>query len=682
MNALGFAILIFVIVIIAVVAAIILFRNFFSARSALKVKRSFRLKGDPAGRPIKQKPQTRAGDSNRTASKSRINLFSLAAAAVFGILAVRVWALQILGGSQYSSQAESNMTSTSSIQARRGRILDRNGVELATNRVSRTVVGDSTVVDNRRVVHRLSLALGLPAEAIRSSLMDETSGTQSDKVIASDVSMRSVAYIEENPTIFPGVSVETRSVRVYSYGTVAAHILGYIGSISEDELNEDADGTNYESGDTVGKSGVEAAYERVLQGTKGTRTYRVDSSGNYLGVVDEIDPDPGNDIRLTIDINAQQVAEEALSDGLESARNRGYSNAYCGAIVALDIKTGGILAMASAPSFDPNDFVGGISQDLWSSLIDEDAGYPLTNRAIAGQYPAASTYKAFTGMAGLTYGLIDSTTQYNCEGTWTGFGETYSQNCWQTSGHGYLDIYHAISVSCDVYFYEVARSFWNSDDQALSDYLETWGFGSRTGIDIAGEMAGRVPDEEWKAEYYWEIPESAQWLPGDISNMIIGQGDVLVTPIQMAVAYAGVASGTLLKPHLLYSVQNSEGQAVIEETVEESDFHPEASETNLQIIRDGLRLVVTEGGASSVFSGFPVAIAAKSGTGETGSSERDDYAWFCAYGPVDDPQYCCACILEQGGGGTASAGPPVRRLLAQLFGIEEETVSVAETGDR
>ncbi len=685
MSAIAFAIIVFVVVFTTVIVAIVSARSFISSKTPVRVNRSIKRKDEPS-RPKHQHQASRAGDSSRTISKSRINIIGILAAAVLGIISVRVWALQILNGSSYLSQATSNMTSETSVPARRGRILDRNGKELVTSRVSRTVVGDTTVIDSRKLVHRLSLVLGIPEQAVRARLNDQTSGATTDKVIASDVSMRAISYIMENSALFPGVSVETRFTRSYPYGTVAAHLLGYVGTISEEELAAETEGIIYESGDSVGKSGVEAAYESVLQGTKGARIYQVDASGNILGLLEEVDPDPGDDVKLTIDIDVQQVAEEALVDGLQSARSSGYTNAYCGAIVVVDIKTGGIIAMSSAPSFDPNDFVDGISTDLWESLTNEESNYPMNNRAIAGQYPAASTFKAFTGMAGLTYGLVDSTTSFYCSGTWTGFGESYSQNCWDTTGHSYVDIYSAIAQSCDVYFYEVASDFWYlGEDQrdVMPEYLKTWGFGTATGIDLGGEMSGRIPDSEWKAEYFWETPEDAQWLPGDLTNMSIGQGDVLVTPLQIAVGYAGVATGTMYKPHVLYAVLNESGQEVIGEKISLSDFSPEASETNLQIMRDALRQAVVSGGVSEVFEGFSVEVAAKSGTGETGSSERDDYAWFVAFGPIDDPQYCCACVMEQGGGGASSAGPPVRKVMAQLFGLEDDqAVSVSNTGER
>ena len=686
MTALVFAIILGIAVFAIVVVGILFIMRARSSSDRMTVRRSFRRKDEAKHGPKAPRSQVSAEDSQRSIARRRTNFFGVLVVAVLGVLAIKNWSLQVLGNSQYAEQARSNMTATASIAARRGRVLDRKGRELITNRVSRTVVADSTVLSNRKVVHRLSLTLGIPKQAIRARLMDATSGAQSDRVVASDVSMRNISYISENPTVFPGVSVETRTQRLYPYGTLAAHLLGYAGTISEDELSNQPEGTVYESGDIVGKAGAEAAFETVLQGTKGSKTYRVNSDGVAMEMLGEVAPDPGNDIRLTIDLDTQAAAEKALLDGFAIAVGTGHPNGTRGAIVAMDVKTGGILAMASGPTYDPNSFVGGISQDLWAQLNSETSGYPMTNRAIAGLYPAASTYKAFTGLAGLTYGLENDKTKYDCQGTWTGFGDEYPKKCWDLNGHGELDIYHAIADSCDVYFYEVAREFYRRQDQypeALQDYLRSWGFGSLTGIEIGGEMAGRVPDAKWKQEYFWETPEAAQWVPGDLANMVIGQGDVLITPLQLVTAYSGIASGRLLKPHVLYEVMNKDGQVVIPEKVKPSDFSPEVSPTNLKIMRDALRLAVTDGGVSAVFSGFPVNMAAKSGTGETGSEQRDDYAWFVAYGPFEDPKYCCACVIEQGGGGSAIAGPPVREVMSQLFGVGEDyAVSVAETGER
>lgn len=686
MSAMGFAIIIFIVVFAIVIVGAVVFLRFYRAKGPLKVDRSLSVPGGETKKSPREPKQQSSGDAQRSLSTRRLNIFSAVVAAVLGVLGIKAWSLQVIGGSEYASEAEGNMTAKVSVPANRGRILDRKGRELVTNRASRTVVCDSSVIDNRKVVQRLSLVLGLPKAAIRARLMDETSGAQSDRIVATDVSMRAVSYIEENPTVFPGVSVETRTLRYYPYGALACHMLGYSGTISEEELAAETEGIVYESGDIVGKTGVEAAYERVLQGTRGERTYRVNSNGDPIAIIDEIEANPGNDIKITIDLDVQQAADAALQEAFINAQDRGKKNAKRGSIVVLDIKTGGVIASASAPTFNPNDFVGGISNDLWTSLNSEESGYPMTNRTLAGQYPAASTYKAFTGLAGLTYNLVDNKIKYDCKGTWTGMGDRYPKKCWLLTGHGELDIYYAIAHSCDVYFYEIASSLWSireSQPDALQEYLRSWGFGSVTGIDIGGEGEGRVPDEEWKVAYFWETPEDAQWVPGDLANMIIGQGDVLVTPMQMAVGYSGIASGTMFAPHLLYQVLNRDGQVVIPETVTPSAFTPQFTDENIKIIRDALRLVVTEGGATSVFEGFPINMAGKSGTGETGSEERDDYAWFIAYGPIEDPQYCCVCVIEQGGGGTAIAGPPVRRVMASVFGVDEDGIVYAEdTGER
>ena len=683
MTATVIAIITFIVVFAIIVVGVAVFLRLYRKREPVKVDRDFAATG-PGQRRIVADPHAQggAGNAQRSMAGRRINAFSVITAAVLGVLAIKAWSLQILSGSQYASEAEGNMTAVATLPANRGRILDRKGRELVSNRASRTVVGKADVINDRRLVQRLAVVLGVPSAAVRARLMDETSGAQSDRVIASDVSMRAVSYIEENPTVFPGVSVETRARRVYPYGALACHVLGYSGAISEEELAEEHEGFTYESGDIVGKSGVEAAYERVLQGTKGQRTFKVNSSGETIALLDEIDPDPGNDVKLTIDLDVQRTAELALEAGMSHARGSGKTKAFCGAIVALDVKTGAVLASASAPTFNPNDFIGGISSDLWETLNGKDSNYPMTNRVLAGQYPAASTFKAFTGLASLSYGVVDNETKANCQGTWYGMGREYPKKCWLLSGHGELDIYEAIAQSCDVYFYEAAKKFYEMDDEhpdALQEYLKQWGFGAPTGIDLGGEASGRVPDAAWKAEAFRETPEDARWVPGDLANMVIGQGDILVTPLQIAAGYAGIATGKLLKPHVLYQVLNKDGQVVVDETIREADQQPEYTEENIQTIRDALHLVsIGNGGASSVFAGFPINVAAKSGTGETGSEERDDYAWFAAYAPLEDPQYCCACVVEQGGGGTATAGPPVRAVLAKLLGLEEDTIVVAQ----
>ncbi|MCR5846388.1 MAG: penicillin-binding protein 2 [bacterium] len=686
MSPLILAIIIFVVVFALVLVGVIFFVRTRSTGGDLVVKQSLRRKDEIKKTGKEPKQAFGAEDTHNSISRNRTLIFGGISLAALAVLMGKSWALQILSGSEYSALSKENMTATANLPATRGRILDRNGVELVKNQISRTVVADDTVLENPNLVHRLSLVLGIPKEAIRARLMDETGGVQSSKAIASDVSMRAISFISENPAVFPGISIESRFNRIYPNGSLAAHVLGYSGTISEEELKSKVDGMNYASGDVVGKSGAEQAFERLLQGNKGTRTYKVDSDGKTIATLDEIPSDPGNDVKLTINYKTQKAAEKALAEGLEDCRKRRFKNAYCGAVVAMDVHTGAILAMASAPTFNPNNFIGGISSEDWEKLNSAKSNYPMNNRAISGVYPAASTFKAFTGLAGLTHKMVDKKTEFECKGTWVGMGRKYPKKCWLLTGHGDLAIVDAISNSCDVYFYEIAKCFYEiEDDQptALQDYLRSWGFGAKTGIELAGESEGRIPTKEWKEEYFKDNPESSIWLGGDLTNLIIGQGDVLITPLQLACAYSGIATGKIPKPHIRGDVLNKDGQVVLPETFETSDLSPVFSEEDIQTIREGLRAAVTTGGVAKAFQGFGAKIAAKSGTGETGSEKRDDYAWIAAYGPYDNPKYCVTCVIEQGGGGTSSAGPIARKVLAQLLGLDgDKTVYVEESDER
>lgn len=619
-------------------------------------------------------PQT----GRETGGGRRMFLFGGAIGAVFGVLAAKLWSLQLLNRSYYESLAEQNFTASVSTVAPRGRILDRNGVELVRNRASLTLLGSSELADDRNLVHRLSLLTGIPKTALRRRLLDESGGAQADRIIASDVSLRAISYLSEHPTLFSGVSVESRTVREYPFGSIAAHVLGYTGTISESELAANDSSIDYQSDDVVGKSGVEAAYESVLQGIRGTKTYKVDSSGSREALLGEVPSQSGDDVVITIDAEAQKAAEWALSEAFASCARSQHPNATAGAVVAIDVTNGEVLVMASAPTFSPGQFVNGISSDVWESMTSEDSGYPFTNRAIAGQYPAASTFKTFTGLAGLQYGIIDTSTVVDCTGVWTGFGDAYPQKCWQKTGHGNVDLETAYSVSCDIYFYEVAKGFYqrrDEDETMLQEYLMTWGFGSKTGIDISGEAAGRIPTPAWKLEYNWDNPEAGQWYPGDYSNLIIGQGDVLVTPLQEAVAFGAVATGKSHVPHLLKEVRNSAGQNAILGKDKLSETQPEYTEGNIDIVRADLRNANVN---SAAFQDTVLQAAGKSGTGETGREDKDDYGWYTGYAPYDDPKYCVSCCIEQAGGGTAFCGPVVRYVLAKLLGISEEKIDLVE----
>lgn len=601
-----------------------------------------------------------------------------------GALFVKLWSMQVISGKDYTAKAEENRITEYTTVAPRGRIFDRNGVELVGNRSSFAVLISADEQSNKKVIRRLSNVLGIPRETVAAKAVDSSSGAQADRLIALDVDDRAVAFISEKPTAFPGVKVEARTVRTYPQGTMAAHVLGYAGTISQDELSKQDGSHTYESGDTVGKDGAEQAFESYLQGDRGVKRVEINAAGEVVGTVDSVDPVRGNDVRLTIDSKVQKVAEDALKNAFSDASRAGYRNASAGAIVCLDATNGEVIAMASAPTYDPAEFVDGVSSDTWERLTDENSDYPLSNRCIAGLYPAASTFKGFTGLAGLENKFASTSKIWDCKGTWTGFGKAWPQKCWNLNGHGHIGFHHGIVESCDVVFYEIGKQFYNikGSDTVLQEYLQDWGFGSVTGIELSGEQEGRVPTPEWKKAYNRDAPESQAWQPGDMTNLIIGQGDLLVTPLQIACGYAGLATGTVPKPVLLHSVMAEDGKTVVVDGSRfyGSNFHPKFKKKNLEIMRSGFEGVVSEGSVKGVFSGMGVKSAGKTGTGEVAG--KDNYAWYVGYAPAKNPKYVCACIIEEGGAGATSAAPAVRSVLAKALGKSSKHVSGHSTHER
>ena len=572
------------------------------------------------------------------------------AAAVFGSLTAKLWSMQVLQSAQYANQAEENLYTTVYTPAPRGIIYDADGVALVKNRSTLTVLASAEVADNHDVILRLSALLGIPYEVVRQRILDTSSGAQNNRVVADDVSLRNIAFISEHPDAFPGVTCEERSTRTYPYGALAAHVLGYTGTVSEEELANVSEGRTVEFGDMVGKSGVEQSYDDILAGDHGTRTLLTDADGNVQQVISETEPVRGNDIYLTIRAPIQQVADNALRNCIAPGGLLGGGRGTGGAIVCMDCSNGEVVAMSSFPSFSPESFIGGITQDMWDSFNTEESRYPLMNRAVAGTYPAASTFKAFVSSAALAYDIANKKSKYNCTGTWTGFGPDYPQDCWLLSGHGEMDIVNGIANSCDVVFYEIGKAFYEKADKLGSDcmqnYICTFGFGAATGIDLFGEAVGRIPTPEWKQEYFKDVPEEAQWMGGDMSNMSIGQGYVLVTPLQMCCGYCGVATGSIYKPHLLKEVRNSAGETVVSPEPEVI-YQPEMREDDVKLVREGLEKVIEVNQYTYKYFGeIGCTVAGKTGTAEVAG--QADYTWFACYAPAEDPKYVVSCVCEQG----------------------------------
>lgn len=607
----------------------------------------------------------------------RIRLLGAAIAALFGMLFARLFSMQVVSGQAYSDRAERNRTTEVSIPAVRGRILDRNGTVLVDNRPSTALVAERSVADDTRTVRRLSNVLGMPEVAVRRSIQSTAEGAQSLRTVTIDVPDSAAAYIAEHPAQFPGVRLEARSVRSYPYGSTACHLLGYTGTITQDELDafaaDEGNLVSYQSGDTVGKSGVELQYEGVLQGVRGVRTVHVDASGDVTGVVSEVASEPGSDVRLSIDLSVQQAAERAIQAGMEAGRYLGYKPTG-GACVCMNCKTGEVLAMASYPDYSPASFIGGISSDDWARLVAAEANSPLLNRVIDGQYPSASTIKPLTTCAALENGVASFDSGYRCTGWWTGLGDAYGKWCWNHSGHGWLSLREGLVYSCDTVFYEIAKSFYYSDNPyGIQEMYRRWGLGSRTGVDLPGEYSGRVPDGEWKWDWYtWAADSDRQWQPGDTANIAIGQGDLLVTPMQMAYVYCGLANGGVeMRPRLMLDVLSAETHDVLASSEERVASSVAVDQSYLSFVKDAMGGVVYENTTYEYFDGLPVAVFGKSGTGEAGDDEDNTHAWFVAGAPYDDPTYVVCALVEHGGGGSTVASHVCREVLGQIYGVED-----------
>ena len=381
------------------------------------------------------RPRASEGEGNTpgVAMKGRFQILTAGVSAVFAAVAAKLWSMQMVSSDYYEGLSQDNQTRTVTTPAPRGRILDRNGVELVTNRPSLVVGVYRDFADDAVAVRHLANVLGIPYTAALRNIQDYSQSAQSLHTVASDVRLSTVAHIQEHATEFPDVHVYERTERVYPYGTLACHVLGYTGTITSDQLaaqdereengETSANDIEYQSGDIVGQAGVETRYESLLQGIRGEQTVKVDASGNVTAEAGAVPPRAGSDVKLTIDLQIQQACEEGLKRAMEKGQASGYK-ANAGACICMDCTNGEILGMASAPSFDPSVFIGGVSSDDWSKLNSDDGGRPMINRCVSGQYMSASTIKPFSSLAALEYGVYTSSQTSNCPGWWTGLGDS------------------------------------------------------------------------------------------------------------------------------------------------------------------------------------------------------------------------------------------------------------------
>ena len=632
------------------------------------------------------RPRASEGEGSTQGIKSngRFQRLTAGVGAVFAAFIAKLWSMQMVSSDHYDKLAEQNQTRTVTTPAPRGRILDRNGEPIVDNRASLAVVAYRDLAENPVVVRHLANVLGMPYMAVLRNIQDNTEGAQSPHTIATDVRRSTVAYIEEHIDAFPGVSIAERTERSYPHGTLACHLVGYTGTVTQEQLDAQKDLSDeeragkimYQSGDVVGQSGVESYYENLLQGIRGEQTVKVDANGNVTGQAGAVPAEPGSDIKLTIDLKIQRACEDGLKTSFEVAERTGYEPSG-GACVCIDCTNGEVLGMASAPSFDPSVFVGGVSSDAWTQLNDDKGGHPLLNRVIGGQYMSASTIKPFTSLAGMEYGVYTADMSSNCTGWWTGLGEGWGKKCWLHTGHGMRNLETGIRDSCDVVFYDLGKNFFydKNHPEGLQEMYRRWGLGSMTGIDLPSEESGRIPDAAWKESYFKDLnAEQRAWNAGDMTNIAIGQGDILVTPLQMATAYCGLAMGGVeWTPHVLLSAvaRDGEGDSYIYEKRERLTAEIKTPGVMDVVYRGVHTMIYDESPVTAAhFTNLPVQVAGKSGTGE--KNNEDPYGWFIAYAPFEEPKYVVCAMLERGGYGSTCAMPAVRTVLGAIYDAPDD----------
>jgi penicillin-binding protein 2 len=604
----------------------------------------------------------------------------------FAALTTRLWFLQVLAAERYRADAQDNRVRLIPIPAPRGQILDRNGEPLVTNRPSTVLLVDRREVRNEEaLLARLSDLLQVPVRELAARFHDPDYLEYQPVPIWDDVPQSVAFYIGERRDEFLGVTAETVGIRDYVHGTLAPHVLGYLGEISPGEL-KDPSFADHLPGQKVGRGGIEQQYERFLRGEDGWLKLEVDSSGKVLQVLGRQEPTPGHDVVTALDWKIQDLAEETVEQAVKAARvsvatDFGYVKATAGAVVVLEPDTGHVLAMASYPTYDARLFQEGITEREYRSLTSEAKNAPLINRAIAGPYPPASTFKPFIAAAALKAGHASLNGSYPCPPTFQVPGdETTVFHNWTSVNYGYVSLSRALAISCDTVFYDFGLDFYvdrDSRGDLMQQHLRRWGFGRLTGIDIPGELPGRVPDQRWKEAVHEEAPAlypQPLWLPGDNINMSIGQGDMLVTPLQLANAYAAIGNGgTLYRPLVGMEIRRPDG-TLVREVEPEVIGRVAARKETLGFLRTALAGVVQgEGTASSAFLGFPLSeypVAAKTGTAEVMVDGREAlHSWFAALAPAHDPEYAVVAVVEEGGHGSEVAAPIVRRVLEGLLDL-------------
>lgn len=623
----------------------------------------------------------------------RVGVLGAVAVAVFAVLFLRLWALQVLSGDRYLAAAQQNQVRTLRVEAPRGAIVDRNGRPIVTN-VPGTAVqlwpADMPEEGRYRMVRELAQLLQVPLSDITKAIEARKGDPLTPITVKTAVSEERVAYLKEHRSEFPGVEVAGTYLRYYEQKTLAAQILGYVREIDGHELARKNPVDGYRAGDKIGKAGVEAAFDTYLRGTPGTAQIRVDSLGRPQSAIQDQDfPTPGYDVRLTLDVGLQRAAEQALPYGIALAIGNKNWYADGGAIVALDPTDGAILALASNPTYRPSIFTGRTDPKKIEALAEPDANRPEFNRATAGLYAPGSTFKPVTALAAIEEGLISPYESIQCTPeVFYGKDRQRFKN-WNPNVNEPMNLPKALAASCDTYFYEIGNEFYElppSRGQPLQKWARSFGFGATSLRDLGGEERGLVPTIPWKRRHYQSAIDKL-WTQGDSVQLAIGQKDLLATPLQMTRFYALLANGgKLVTPYLVTDVEQpgtgGRPPVVRRRFAPVPPKQTDVSQAALDAVDEGLRAATSSsyGTSVGVFGSFPVRIAGKTGTSEKWNSELDRYvdqSWWCGYGPQwgsKGPIALCV-VIENGGFGGEAAAPAALRVLEQHYGVEASVVA-------
>jgi penicillin-binding protein 2 len=654
---------------------------------------AYRERRSPSERFLPPDPRVREPYRLTPALALRVGALGAVALIVFAVLFLRLWSLQVLSGDEYLNAAQNNQLRLVDVEAPRGPIVDRHGRTVVSNVGAISVrlwVGDLPKEGRYDLIRRLAQVVNVSPQELAREVDEGRSDPLTPITVKTSVGQAQRDYLFEHRAEFPGIEIAPVFLRDYEYSTLAAHVLGHVGEISPEELKRlRKDG--YRGGDRIGKAGIEAAYDTYLRGKDGLAQIRVDSLGNQVSDLElRREKTPGYALRLTLDIRLQRAAEEALQHGINLAHQNDNWAANGGAIVAMDPRDGGILALASAPTFKPSVYVGNVDPEKLAPLVEADAAReansPGLNRALAGLYPPGSTWKPVTALAAMQEHVVGAYDSLQCKPVAYYGLDRHAFRNWNPYTNRPMTVAEALAESCDTYFYEIGDRFYQRGGDGrvrMQQWARKFGFGAPTGLDIGGEEEGLLPTPDWR----WKTFESdwdRAWNPGDSIQLAIGQKDLLVTPLQMTAFYAMLANGgNVVTPHLVSNVEQTGAKGSPRVVVRRfAPRLPRSSSVDpgaLLAVRDGLYRAThaSAGTSSGIFGNYDIPISGKTGTAEKvvalpgyPSDHLEDQSWWCGWGPSEGARIVVCALIENGGHGSTAAAPAALKVFESFFRLE------------